>query len=502
MVKERLKKYRRWNRGQIGKFITIFALNILLIAGILAGSIFLNGIGYNAVEPDFIDYFTKSPGSQQFVYLMIIIVLVMAVTFIYLIFENRDKIKLPKDVEMIFLILEISLLCNYFAGRYINIYFRPLALAGLLTLLLVNRRSAVFVNIVSSLLTFLMDVFTNANFTGTVSANAQYSSLVIGFATGIIGIYLIDGVGARIKVFGRGLTMCIPVLICLVLLEQTNLLRFPERIVAGASSAILSVVLFMAILPVFEWLFKKLTNYRLEELTEHSAPLIKRMIEEAPGTFNHSLVVSNLAESCAIAIGEDALLARCAAYYHDMGKLRQPEFFKENQQDGHNPHNDLTPELSANIVRAHAKDGYDIVKKYGLPQEIADICLQHHGTMPMMFFYAKAKQFKDGGDVDVEKFSYAGPKPQTKIAAIMMIADAGEAAVRSMKDRSREKVDELLRKLINERMQLRQFEDCDITMKELNIIRNTIANSLTGVYHSRIEYPKVNLEEIKTEESE
>ncbi len=141
MVKERLKKYRRWNRGQIGKFITIFALNILLIAGILAGSIFLNGIGYNAVEPDFIDYFTKSPGSQQFVYLMIIIVLVMAVTFIYLIFENRDKIKLPKDVEMIFLILEISLLCNYFAGRYINIYFRPLALAGLLTLLLVNRRS-------------------------------------------------------------------------------------------------------------------------------------------------------------------------------------------------------------------------------------------------------------------------------------------------------------------------------------------------------------------------
>ena len=394
------------------------------------------------------------------------------------------------------------MLCNYFSGRYINIYFRPLVLGGLLTLLLVNRRSAVFVNVVTSLLTFLMDVFTNANFAATVSEFAQYSSLVIGFSTGIIGVYLIDGVGSRIKVFGRGLSMMVPVLVCLALLEQTNLLKYPERVVAGASSAVLSVVLFMAILPVFEWLFNKLTSYRLSELTEHSAPLIKRMIEEAPGTFNHSIVVSNLAESCAIAIGEDSLLARCAAYYHDMGKLKQPEFFKENQQGGRNPHNDLTPELSANIIRAHAKDGYDIVKKYGLPQEIADVCIQHHGTMPMMFFYAKAKQFADGGDVDIEKYSYAGPKPQTKIAAILMIADAGEAAVRTLKDRTRENVDALLSRLINERMQLRQFEDCDITMKELNIIRNTIANNLTGVYHSRIEYPKVNLEEIKTEESE
>ena len=347
-----------------------------------------------------------------------------------------------------------------------------------------------------------MDVFTNANYATTVSEFAQYSSLVIGFSTGIVGVYLIDGVGARIKVFGRGLTMMVPVLVCLVLLEQTNLLKYPERIVAGASSAVLSVVLFMAILPIFEWLFNKLTSYRLSELTEHSAPLIKRMIDEAPGTFNHSIVVSNLAESCAIAIGENALLARCAAYYHDMGKLKQPEFFKENQQDGRNPHNDLTPELSANIIRAHAKDGYDIVKKYGLPQEIADICLQHHGTMPMMYFYAKAKQFADGGEVNIEKYSYAGPKPQTKIAAILMIADAGEAAVRTLKDRNRENVDALLTRLINERMQLRQFEDCDITMKELNIIRNTIVNNLTGVYHSRIEYPKVNLEEIKTDESD
>lgn len=281
MVKTRLRKHTRWTKRQIGYFLTIFVLNIILMGGILAGSIFLNGVGYNAVELGFVEYFRTR--SEQFIYLMFILVLVMIVSFVYLIFENREKIRTPKDVEMIFLIIEITVLCNYFSGRYINIYFRPLVLGGLLTLLLVNRRSAVFVNVVTSLLTFLMDVFTNANFAATVSEFAQYSSLVIGFSTGIIGVYLIDGVGSRIKVFGRGLSMMVPVLVCLALLEQTNLLKYPERVVAGASSAVLSVVLFMAILPVFEWLFNKLTSYRLSELTEHSAPLIKRMIGGSAG---------------------------------------------------------------------------------------------------------------------------------------------------------------------------------------------------------------------------
>ena len=138
---------------------------------------------------------------------------------------------------------------------------------------------------------------------------------------------------------------------------------------------------FMAILPVFEALFKKITNYKLAELTDHSAPLIRRLIDEAPGTFNHSIVVSNLAEACAISINENPLLARCAAYYHDMGKLRQPEMFKENQQETKNVHDDLTPELSTNIIRAHTKDGYELLKKNRLPDEIANVCLQHHGTI-------------------------------------------------------------------------------------------------------------------------
>ena len=190
------------------------------------------------------------------------------------------------------------------------------------------------------------------------------------------------------------------------------------------------------------------------------------------------------------AIGEDALLARTCAYYHDIGKLRRPEFFKENQADATNPHDELTPELSSNIVKSHTLDGYNLIIKNRLPKEIADICLEHHGTMPMLFFYAKAKKFTDG-EVDINQYCYNGPKPQTKIAAIIMIADGCEAAVRTLQDRSREKVDELVRKIVADRMKLGQFDECEITLKEINIIIHTVVNNLTGIYHNRIEYPKV-----------
>ena len=233
--------------------------------------------------------------------------------------------------------------------------------------------------------------------------------------------------------------------------------------------------------------------FKFSELIEHKAKLIRKLIQQAPGTFNHAIVVSNIAEACALAIGEDALLARTCAYYHDIGKLRRPEFFKENQADNENPHDDLTPELSANIIKSHTQDGYDLIVKARLPKEIADVCLEHHGTLPILYFYGKAKKYTDG-EVDIAQFCYAGPKPKTKIAAIVMIADGCEAAARTLQDRSRENVKKVVRQIVNDRMQLGQFEDCEITLNEINIIIHTVVNHLTGVYHSRIEYPKVSLD--------
>ena len=162
-----------------------------------------------------------------------------------------------------------------------------------------------------------------------------------------------------------------------------------------------------------------------------------------------------MAESCATAIGENPLLARACAYYHDVGKLKNPEFFTENQT-GRNLHDELTPELSTEIIRSHAKDGYDIILKYHLPKILADVAIQHHGTLPIRYFYVKATKYTDG-DLDIAKFSYAGPKPQTKIAAIIMIADGCEAKVRTLKDRTADKVEQAVRDIIEERMSFGQF---------------------------------------------
>ena len=251
---------------------------------------------------------------------------------------------------------------------------------------------------------------------------------------------------------------------------------------------------------MFEAVFNMLTNYRLAEITDHKSKLIKRMIETAPGTFNHSMVVASLAETCATAIGENPLLARAAAYYHDIGKLKQPIYFTENQH-GYNPHDDLTPELSTEIIRSHTKDGYDLIKKYHLPIILADVAREHHGTLPIQYFYAKALKYTEG-ELNIEDFSYPGPKPHSKIAAIIMLADGCEAAVRAQNDRSREKVEKIVGSIIADRMKLEQFSECEITMREIDLIREAIENGLSGVYHDRINYPKLNNRKVNAFEGE
>jgi putative nucleotidyltransferase with HDIG domain len=229
--------------------------------------------------------------------------------------------------------------------------------------------------------------------------------------------------------------------------------------------------------------------YRLRELTSPDARILRQLKEEAPGTYHHAMMVAQLAEASAAAIGESPDYARAAALYHDVGKLHYPEHFTENQGD-YNLHDELTPELSADIIRSHAKDGYTLIKNHHLPDFLADIALQHHGTMPIRYFYAKALKMTDG-ELNIEDFSYLGPKPQTKLAAILMIADASEAAVRAMNARTPEQAEKAIRGVIEERMDLEQFSECDITLADLTKIRQALVFALTGVNHHRIKYPSI-----------
>ena len=203
------------------------------------------------------------------------------------------------------------------------------------------------------------------------------------------------------------------------------------------------------------------------------------------------LSVASLVEVCAMAIGEDALLAKACAYYHDMGKLTSPMYFIENQAGGANPHDNLLPEVSADILRRHTTYGYELCRENKIPEEISLVTIEHHGTLPMAVFYNKAMQLTDS-DVDIEDYSYHGRKPTTKIAAILMICDAAEAAIRSMGKPPAEQVDKVLTSIISDRINRHQFDDCSITMQDLNTIKATIKSAYGGIIHSRVQYPEGN----------
>lgn len=418
------------------------------------------------------------------------------IIFLYYFFENKKFLTEIKNIWMIFLAADLCLVICWLVGYYLHIYCRPFALFALLILFIVGYREAIFLNIVFAMELFLADVFTNyATYISEGVTNELFASLMICFIGGMFSLFIGKSAKTRIAVLGTGIAVAIPTVIIIAILEVANYaaekwwLDTLRYIGYGAAGSVASAVLFYTVLPVFEHVFSVLTVFRLKELTGPDAKLLKRLKAEAPGTFNHSMVVAQIVESCASALGENVELARAAAYYHDVGKLRQPEFFTENQGE-HNLHDELTPELSADIIRSHTKDGFDLLRACHLPKFFAEVALEHHGTLPIKYFYAKAMRMSDG-EINIENYSYMGPKPHSKIAAIVMIADACEAATRSLTDRSPKKVEQAVSAIIQERMELDQFSECEITMNELHIIKDTLISTLTGVYHHRIKYPDV-----------
>ena len=317
----------------------------------------------------------------------------------------------------------------------------------------------------------------------------------------MFAIFFCDKAKTRMRIVGVGVLIVVPIDLIILILEIAPMLESSVAITAEVFDAIFqsmgygliggvsSTILFLAFLPVFEVVFNTLTVYRIRELTSSDASVLKKLKQEAPGTYNHSVMVAQLAEASAAAIGENVDFVRAAALYHDVGKLHEPEHFTENQGE-YNLHDEITPELSADLIRSHAKDGYTLIRSNHLPEFLADIAMQHHGTMPIRYFYAKALKLSDG-ELNIEDYSYLGPKPQTKLAAIIMIADASEAAVRAVKAKSAEETERAIRAVIEERMDLEQFAECDITMADLTKIRQALVNTLTGVYHHRIKYPSI-----------
>lgn len=256
---------------------------------------------------------------------------------------------------------------------------------------------------------------------------------------------------------------------------------------------LLAAIFVMVLAPVAEMLFDYVTDIKLLELGNLNHPLLKEMIVKAPGTYHHSQLVAVLAEAAAAEIGANPLLARVGSYFHDVGKMRKPSYFIENQQGGENRHDKLAPSMSALIIASHVKDGLELAREYKLPTRIADFIPQHQGTKLITYFYNKAQEQAQsaGGSVDEKDYRYPGPRPQTREAGIILLADGVEAAVRSIPEKTPAKIQAMVQKIVNKNFTEAQLDECDMTLKDLHMIAESFVRVLVGIYHQRIEYPDV-----------
>ena len=322
------------------------------------------------------------------------------------------------------------------------------------------------------------------------ASNLNPYYLVFVMLSGILSSAMISTAKTRINlvrdaVFQAGIQF----LFGIVLLVQ-NGLRFGELFTLSgyfALNGFISCALILAILPVLEQSFNLPTRFRLLELSDVNAAPLKELLTQAPGTYSHSMSVAHLAEAAAEDIGANPLLARVGAYYHDIGKMEQPEYFVENQR-GINKHDDINPRLSVTVIRSHVKLGVEKARELKLPKAVVDIIAQHHGNSVIAWFYDKAKQSDDA--IRKEDFSYPGFPPANKEAGIVMLADAVEASTRTLKKPSIPRLDAHVRQLILDKVQEGQLDDCSLTLRDLEVIRHSFVRIMAGQFHSRIEYPK------------
>ncbi|MEG6614829.1 HDIG domain-containing metalloprotein [Peptococcaceae bacterium 1198_IL3148] len=433
----------------------------------------------------------KLPWTNLLGSLLLIATLMSAVLF-YLRQQNKE---IYHNISQLYLLGIVALIVILFAKVLAAIeisrwpefsdlfgYLAPVAAAGMLTAILLESRLAVLMVAVISL------------FVGMMNGNNLNFSMA-GFLGGVTGVYSVSKLSQRGDLARAGLytglaTMLVILMIGLIE-DTTWQLMLAAATILGLTNGLLSSILTNGALPYLESTFGITSSVKLLELSNPSHPLLRKMLLEVPGTYHHSIMVGNLAEAATEAVGGDSLLVRVGALYHDIGKIKRPYFFIENQMSGDNPHDKIAPNLSTLILTSHVKDGGDMAREHKLPQRVIDIIEQHHGTTLARFFYNKALEGEHAETIKEDDFRYDGPKPQTKEAAIVMLADSVEAAVRAQNNPTSGQIEGLVRKLIKGKLMDEQLDECDLTLKDLDKIGNAFLKVLSGMYHSRIEYPDI-----------
>ena len=421
--------------------------------------------------------------SKDYIYTYIIlaffVLFVLGMQYMYL---KKEKKEILIDTKLVFLILLLNLLSVISARvfTFVSLFIIPIACAPILMTVFLDSKISIVINSLNLLFV-------------TVIVGFDPQVILIGIVSTIVSSTTLKKISQRNDILYSTVYVAAAVAVVILssgILLYNNIKQILLDVILAVFGAFISGILAMGLLPFLESSFSLVTNMKLLELSNPNNPLLKRLLMEAPGTYHHSVMVANLAEVAAEEVGANPMLVRVGAYYHDVGKIKRPFFFGENQLGGTNPHDKISPTLSTTIIISHVKDGLELAKEYDIPKVVSDMIVQHHGTTLVKYFYYTLKNSSENPDeIREEDFRYPGPKPQSKEAAIIMMADSVEAAVRSIQEPTLEKIEDMVNNIVKDKMNSNQLNECDLTFRELEVIKACFLRVLKGIYHHRIEYP-------------
>jgi len=457
--------------------------------------VILEGIRKQKSETSFL---TKFFGTAMFVSILLLITFAFSKRFVRKFNPTREDLYFLGGV-LIMLLLSVRIaaalssafrdLLPFDVSVQVLYYAIPVAAGAMLTRYILNSEISLVFAIVASALTGMF-------LEGDLDLSIYFLISSIAAASAIAHVERRSAILRAGVVVGAVNASVVLAIKLVTVVSVTNVLNLPNIFMnmgLAFTGGLLASIFVMVLAPIAEMLFDYVTDIKLLELGNLNHPLLKEMIVKAPGTYHHSQLVAVLAEAAAAEIGGNPLLARVGSYFHDVGKMRKPSYFIENQQGGENRHDKLAPSMSALIIASHVKDGLDLAREYKLPKRIADFIPQHQGTKLISFFYNKAVEQAQlaGTTVDEKDYRYPGPRPQTREAGIILLSDGVEASVRAIPEKTPAKIQAMVQKIINKNFTEAQLDECDMTLKDLHVIAETFIRVLVGIYHQRIEYPEV-----------
>lgn len=407
-----------------------------------------------------------------------LVFLLLFIFALYLYQTHKELLYQPRLLLCISLVVIVTLILGRGMMTVLPTVLIPVAAAVLILAILYDEHLALSAGVLLSILAALM-------------ANFDIQAFLTFLVTSWVAVLGADQIHQRTELIKKGVWVGLTGISSIAIVNLINS-GFTQSLIYqslwGALLGLITGVLALGVLPFLEMGFRILTPLKLIEIANPNHPLMKRLLMEAPGTYQHSMSVANLAEGAAEAIGADALLVRAGAFFHDVGKIKRPMYFTENQSQWDNPHEGIPPQLSANIIISHVREGLELAREYQLPQEIYEFIATHQGTLRAGHFYNLAKEQSGEQNVNQDDYTYPGPIPISKEASILMLADCSEAAVRSMPEPSQEKISEMVSKLVRTRVTNGQLDHSALSMMEITAVEHSLVKRLTSMYHKRIQY--------------